>query len=131
MYPRESADSLFSPSGRKLRQKENKEMKGELYQFWSMTCSEQNRDELIVEKNIWDGNVFINERFSGRGSEAKLFYEVIDPSNMESWLIFNREQNPFSGLELHLDIPNRRYSEIAGARVRRKSEHGVHLKMKK
>ena len=33
-----------------------------------------------------------------------LYYEVIDPTNMESWLIYNREQNPFGGLNLNLDI---------------------------
>ena len=77
-----------------------KEMKGELHNYWLITCNERNRNDLSVELDIWEENIFINERFSGRKKDAKLYYKVIDPTNMESWLIYNREETPFNSLDL-------------------------------
>ena len=71
-------------------------------------------------------NIFINERFSGKGADAKLYYEVLDPTNLESWLVFNREQNPFTGLYFSMQVPNRRYAEIAGTRAKKLSQSGIH-----
>ena len=94
-----------------------KEMKGELHNYWLISCNERNRNDLSVELDIWEENIFINERFSGRKKNAKLYYKVIDPTNLEFWLIYNREQNPFGGLNLNLDIPNQRYHKLAGTRA--------------
>ena len=47
-----------------------KEMKGELHNYWQMSCNERNRTNLSVELDIWEENIFINERFSGRKKDA-------------------------------------------------------------
>ena len=71
-------------------------------------------------------NILINERFSGKGADAKLYYEVLDPTNLESWLVFNREQNPFTGLDFSMEVPIRRYAEITGTRAKKLSQSGIH-----
>ena len=76
-------------------------------------------------------NIFINERFAGKGADAKLYFEVLDPTNLESWLVFNREHNTFEGLDLTLEIPNRQYTDIAGTRAKPICKSGIHTIKKK
>ena len=70
-----------------------KQMKTELYQFWLQICNKEGWDYLRVTENVWSRNIFIYQRLSGKGADAKLYYEITDPTNLESWLVINREQN--------------------------------------
>ena len=66
-----------------------KQMKTELYHFWQQICNREGLDYLRVTENVWSRNIFIYQRFSGKGADAKLYYELTDPTNLESWLVFN------------------------------------------
>ena len=81
-------------------------MKAELYNYWQIICNRDGLDYLRVAEDVWTKNIFITQRFSGKGADAKLYFEVLDPTNLESWLVFNREQNPFSGLDFSQEVPN-------------------------
>ena len=94
------------------------------------TCSGAGFEELIVPENVWSKNIFILQRVSGKGADFKLYYEFTDPTNMESWLVFNREQNPFSVLDLTKEVPNNGYHAIAGSRAKTMNVAGIH-KLKK
>ena len=83
-----------------------------------------------MPENVWSKNIFILQRVSGKGAETKLYFEFTDPTNMESWLVFNREQNPFSRLDLTKEVPNSRYHDIAGPRAKTLEKSGIH-KLKK
>ena len=106
-------------------------MKAELYNYWQMICNTDGLDHLRVTEDVWTKNIFINQRFSGKGADAKLYYEVLDPTNLESWLVFNREQNPFTGLDFTMEVPNRRYAVIAGTRAKPLSKSDNHTIKKK
>ena len=93
-------------------------------------CTGAGFEELIVPENVWSKNIFILQRVSGKGVDCKLFYEFTDPTNMESWLVFNCEQNPFKILDLTKEVPNNRYHAIAGARAKILNQAGIH-KLKK
>ena len=108
-----------------------KQMKAELYYFWQQICNRDSLEYFRVTENVWSRNIFIYQRFSGKGADAKLYYEFTDPTNLESWLVFNREQDPFSGLDFSHEVPNRRYAEIAGTRARELSKFGIHTIKKK
>ena len=94
------------------------EMKTELWNFWKQTCTRAGFENLIVPENVWSKNIFILQRVSGKGAETKLYFEFTDPTNLESWLVFNHEQNPFAGLDLTKEVPNSRYLEINGSRAK-------------
>ena len=98
---------------------------------WQIICNRDGLDYLRVAEDVWTKNIFITQRFSGKGADAKLYFEVLDPTNLESWLVFNREQNPFSGLDFSQEVPNRRYAEIAGTRAKKLSKSGIHTIKKK
>ena len=102
------------------------EMKTELLNFWKQHCTRAGFEHLIVSENVWSKNIFILQRVSGKGAETKLYFEFTDPTNLESWLVFNREQNPFAGLDLTKEVPNSRYLEIAGSRARTLAKSGIH-----
>ena len=101
-------------------------MKTELLNFWKQYCTRAGFEHLIVPENVWSKNIFILQRVSGKGAETKLYFEFTDPTNLESWLVFNREQNPFSGLDLTKEVPNSRYLEIAGSRTKTLAKSGIH-----
>ena len=103
-----------------------KQMKVELYNYWQSVCNLKDLGHLNVTEDVWMKNIFINERFSGKGADTKLYYEVLDPTNLESWLVFNREQNPFTGLDFSMEVPNRRYAEITGTGAKKLSQSGIH-----
>ena len=98
---------------------------------WQIICNRDGLDYLRVAEDVWTKNIFITQRFSGKWADAKLYFEVLDPTNLESWLVFNREQNPFSGLDFSQEVPNRRYAEIAGTRAKKLSKSGRHTIKKK
>ena len=83
-----------------------KQMKAELDTYWQSICSQDSLSHLNVAEDVWMKSIFINQRFSGKGADAKRYFEVLDPTNLESWLVFNREQNPFSGLDFSQEVPN-------------------------
>ena len=102
-----------------------KQMKTELWHYWQQICNRDGYEYLNVPENVWSKNIFIYQRFSGKGADSKLYYEITDPTNLESWLVFNREQNPFSGLDFSKEVPNRRYAEIAGSRAKTLEQSGI------
>ena len=108
-----------------------KQMKVELYNYWQSVCNLKDLGHLNVTEDVWMKNIFINERFSGKGADAKLYFEVLDPTNLESSLVFNREQNPFEGLDFTIEIPNHWYADIAGTRAKPMSKSGIHTIKKK
>ena len=105
-------------------------MKTEHWNLWQQTCIGAGLEHLIVPENVWSKNIFNLQCVSGKGAETKLFFEFTDPTNMESWLVFNREQNPFSLLDLTKEVPNNRYHAIAGSRAKTMKVAGIH-KLKK
>ena len=102
------------------------EMKTELWNFWQQTCIGARIEHLIVPENVWSKNIFILQRVSGNGKEVKLFYEFTDPTNMESFLVLNPEQNPFKILDLTKEVPSKRYHTIAGSRAKTLNTAGIH-----
>ena len=66
------------------------------------------------------------QRVTGRGDDLKMFYEFTDPTNMESFLVLNSEQNPFEVLGLTKEVPNERYHRIVGSRAKTLSTAGIH-----
>ena len=70
------------------------EIKNEIWTYWQQYCTNKGFEQLIVAEHVWSKNFFILQRVSGKGADSKLFYEFTDPTNMESWLVFNLEQNP-------------------------------------
>ena len=100
-------------------------MKTELWHYWQQICNRDGYEYLNVPENVWSKNIFIYQRFSGKGADSKLYYEITDPTNLESWLVFNREQNPFSGLDFLCEVPNRGYAEIAGSRAKTLEQSGI------
>ena len=107
-----------------------KQMKTELWHYWQQICNREGYEYLNVPENVWSKNIFIIQRVSGKGADTKLYFEFTDPTNLESWLVFNREQNPFAGLDLTKEIPNSRYAVIAGSRSKTLAKSGIHT-MKK
>ena len=65
------------------------------------------------------------QRVTGRGEDLKLFYELTDPTNMESFLVLKPDQNPFEVLDLNKDVPNERYHRIVGSRAKTLSTSGI------
>ena len=106
------------------------EIKNELWTYWQQYCTGAGFEELIVPENVWSKNIFILQRVSGNRADIKLFFEFRDPTNMESWLVFNCEQNPFAILDLTKEVPNNRYHDIAGPRAKTLEMAGIH-KLKK
>ena len=102
------------------------ELKKTLFTYWQQYCNKSNREELIVSENVWSKNIFIMQRVTGRGADVKLFYEFTDPTNMESFLVLNSEQNPFEVLDLSKEVPNERYHSIAGSRAKTLNAAGIH-----
>ena len=82
------------------------EIKNEIWTYWQQYCTNKGFEQLIVAEHVWSKNIFILQRVSGKGADSKLFYEFTDPTNMESWLVFNREQNPFHILYLTKEVLN-------------------------
>ena len=82
------------------------EIKNKLWTYWQQYCTNKGFEQLIVAEHVWSKNIFILQRVSGKGADSKLFYEFTDPTNMESWLVFNREQNPFDILYLTKEVLN-------------------------
>ena len=101
------------------------EMNTELWNFWKQTCTRAGFENLIIPENVWSKNIFILQRVSGKGADTKLYFEFTDPTNLESWLVFNREMNPFDGLDLTKEVPNSRYAEIAGSRAKTLAKSGI------
>ena len=101
------------------------EMKTELWNYWRQTGSRAGFENLIVPENVWSKNIFILQRVSGKGADTKLYFEFTDPTNLESWLVLNREQNPFDGLDLTKEVPNSWYAEIAGPRAKTLAKSGI------
>ena len=87
-----------------------KQMKTELWHYWQQICNRDGYEYLNVPENVWSKNIFIIQRVSRKGADTKRYYEITDPTNLESWLVFNREQNPFDGLDLTKEVPNSRYA---------------------
>ena len=93
--------------------------------FWKQHCTRAGFEHLIVPENVWSKNIFILQCVSGKGAETKLYFKFTDPTNLESWLVFNREQNPFAGLDLTKEVPNSGYLEIAGSSAKTLSKSGI------
>ena len=107
-----------------------KEIKKLLHTYWQQYCTKEGFEHLIVPEDVWSKHIYIIQKVTGKGADFKLFYEFTDPSNMESFLVLNPEQNPFEVLELGTEVPNKRYQAIAGARAKTLNADGIH-KMKK
>ena len=102
------------------------EIKNLLYTYWQQYCNKTGNEGLIVPENVWSKHIFILQRVSGNGKEVKLFYEFTDPTNMESFLVLNPEQNPFEILDLTKEVPNNRYHTVAGSRAKTLNMAGIH-----
>ena len=92
-----------------------------------LLCTKTRNKHLIVSENVWSKHIFILQRVTGKGADFKLFYEFTDPTNMESFLVLNPEQNPFEVLDLGKEVPNKRYLAIAGARAKTLNAVGIHI----
>ena len=57
-----------------------KQMKSELYNYWQMICNTDGLDHLRVTEDVWTKSIFINQRFSGKGADAKLYFKFLDPT---------------------------------------------------
>ena len=106
--------------------KEYKEIKKLLFTYWQQYCNKTSNENLNVSEDVWSKHIFILQRVTGKGADFKLFYEFTDPTNMESFLVLNPEQNPFEVLDLGKEVPNKRYHAIAGQRVKTLNAAGIH-----
>ena len=84
------------------------------------------RPELIIAEDTWTKHIFVIQRVLGRGKDLKMFYEFTDPSNMESFLVLNPDQNPFEVLDLNKEVPNERYHRAVGSRAKTLNTAGIH-----
>ena len=84
------------------------------------------REDLIVSEDIWNKNIFVINRVTGRGKDMKMFYEFTDPSNRESFLVLNPDQNPFDVLDMNEEVPNALYRKAAGSRAKTLNNAGIH-----
>ena len=66
------------------------------------------------------------QRVLGRGKDLKVYFEFTDPTNMESFLVLNPEQNPFEVLDLNKEVPNERYHRAVGSRAKTLKMHSIH-----
>ena len=66
------------------------------------------------------------QRVTGKGKNLKMFYELMDPTNMESFLVLNPDQNPFEVLDLTKEVPNKRYHRTVGSRAKTLNAAGIH-----
>ena len=57
-----------------------KQMKAELDTYWQSICSQDSLSHLNVAEDVWMKSIFINQRFSGKGADAKLYFEFLDPT---------------------------------------------------
>ena len=96
-----------------------------LYAYWAQYCRKSNRPDLIVSEDIWNKNIFVLNRVSGRGN-LKVYFEFTDPSNMESFLVLNPDQNPFEVLDLNKEVPNACYQRAVGDRAKTLNVAGIH-----
>ena len=101
------------------------DIKKTLYTYWQQYCNKSGHPELIVSEDVWSKNIFVMQRVTGRGKDVKLLYELTDPTNMESFLVLNPDQNPFEVLDLNKDVPNERYHKIVGSRAKTLSTSGI------
>ena len=98
-----------------------------LFAYWQQYCRKSNRPDLIVSEDTWKKNVFVINRVIGRGKDdLKLFFEFTDPSNMESFLVLNPDQNPFEVLDLNKEVPNACYHRAVGDRAKTLNVAGIH-----
>ena len=102
------------------------EIKKKLFVYWQQFCVANNREDLIVSEDIWNKNIFVINRVTGRGKDMKMFYEFTDPSNRESFLVLNPDQNPFEVLDMNEEVPNARYRKAAGSRAKTLNNAGIH-----
>ena len=107
-----------------------KEIKKLLHTYWQQYCNKEGFEHLVVPEDVWSKHIFILQRVTGKGADFKLFYEFTDPTNLESFLVLNPEQNPFEVLELGNEVQNKRHHAIAGARAKTLNAAGIH-KLKK
>ena len=97
-----------------------------LFVYWQQFCTKNNRLDLIVSEDTWKKNVFVLNRVTGRGKDMKMFFEFSDPSNMESFLVLNPDQNPFEVLDLNKEVPNACYHRAVGDRAKTLNIAGIH-----
>ena len=106
---------------------EYNKIKQMLFGYWQQFCRKNNREDLIVSEDTWKKNIFVIYRVAGRGNDdTKLFFEFTDPSNMESFLVLNPDQNPFEVLDLNKEVPNARYHRAVGDRAKTLNVAGIH-----
>ena len=106
---------------------EYNKIKQMLFGYWQQFCRKNNREDLIVSEDTWKKNIFVLYRVTGRGdADKKLFFEFSDPSNMESFLVLNPDQNPFEVLDLNKEVPNARYHRAVGDRAKTLTVAGIH-----
>ena len=105
---------------------EYNELKKTLFVYWQQFCTKNGRPELIVSEDTWIKNVFVINRVTGRGKDLKMFFEFTDPSNMESFLVLNPDQNPFEVLDMNKEVPNACYLRAVGSRAKTLNVAGIH-----
>ena len=97
-----------------------------LYIYWQQYCTKSSREELIVSEDEWSKHIYVMQRVTGKGNDLKMFYEFTDPTNMESFLVLNPDQNPFEVLDLTKEVPNERYHRTVGSRAKTLNAAGIH-----
>ena len=101
-------------------------IKQRLFAYWNQFCAVHEREDLIVSEDIWNKNIFVINRVTGKGRDMKVFYEFTDPSNRESFLVLNPDQNPFDVLDMNEEVPNAFYRKAAGSRAKTLNNAGIH-----
>ena len=102
------------------------EIKKTLFAYWQQFCTKNSRPDLIVSEDTWKKNVYVLNRVTGRGKDMKMFFEFTDPSNMESFLDLNPDQNPFEVLDMNKEVPNACYLRAVGSRAKTLNVAGIH-----
>ena len=101
-------------------------IKQRLFGYWNQFCAVHEREDLIVSEDIWNKHIFVINRVSGKGRDMKVYYEFTDPSNRESFLVLNPDQNPFDVLDMNEAVPNALYRKAAGSRAKTLNNAGIH-----